>query len=307
MKRFGNPSQGKGSALILVLWCLLLLGIVVFSLVEMVELSVEHTSKSELVAEARALATSGLSIGLSPQLLKDDPLLTQNPADGQQFKVTIRSEGARLNLNYILQSNHREILVTLFNRWGLHLDQAEQVADCLYDWITPGDLRSLNGAKAADYAKADLPQRPTGKPFDSFEEVDQVMNMDMIDKVKPDWQDSFTLWSSGPLNVEEAPSELIAAVFAIDPSRVAYFTNARDGKDGIAGTSDDVPIKDITTLQRQLGLSDVIIHSLGGQISFNDPYRRIQSVGQASGTQVTISVVTPLNSSPIQYLLWSEQ
>jgi hypothetical protein len=47
--------------------------------------------------------------------------------------------------------------------------------------------------------------------------------------------------------------------------------------------------------------------TLGNQISLSDPNRRVESVGQAEGTQVMISVVTRLNTSPIQYFLWSEQ
>src|SRR5260221_8656782 len=96
--RYSHRQQG--SALILVLWCLLVLGMTVFGVVDMAELSVEHTAHDELLLEARTLASSGLALGLNPQLLKDDPLLSQTPAPGRQFKVTIQSEGARLNLNY---------------------------------------------------------------------------------------------------------------------------------------------------------------------------------------------------------------
>jgi general secretion pathway protein K len=301
----GNEAQG--SALILVLWCLLLLGMAVFGVVEMVELSIEHTSHEELALEARGLALSGLALGLNPQLLKDDPLLAQKPLAGRQFKVSLESEGSRLNLNYVLLSGHREILVSLFTQWGLKVDQADHVADCLYDWITPGDLKSLNGAKANDYAEAGLPQRPTYKPFDSFDEVKLVMGADLLIKAKADWENSFTLWSGGPLNVNEASPELIAAIFSLDPKRVTYITDARNGRDGIPGTSDDVPIPDVKTLQGQLGVGDLAMKALGSEISFNDPNRRVESVGQAEGTQVMISVVTRLNASPIEYFLWSEQ
>jgi type II secretory pathway component PulK len=300
-------AKARGSALILVLWCLLLLGMAVFGVVEMVELSVEHTSHDEMALEARGLALSGVALGLNPQLLKDDPLLFQKPAAGRQFKVTIGSEGARLNLNYVLLSGHKEILENLFTQWGLQVDQADHVADCLYDWITPGDLKSLDGAKAADYAQANLPQTPTYQPFISFDEVKLVMGMDLLEKVRPNWEDSFTLWSSGPLNVNEAPPELIAAVFSLDPKEVAFFTDARNGRDGIAGTSDDVPVTSLTTFQGELGISTLAMQTLGNQISLSDPNRRVESVGQAEGTQVMISVVTRLNSSPIQYFLWSEQ
>jgi type II secretory pathway component PulK len=297
----------RGSALILVFWCLLLLSMAVFGVVEMVELSVEHTSHQELALEARSLALSGVALGLNPQLLKDDPLLFQKPAVGRQFKVTIASEGARLNLNYVLLSKHREILINLFTQWGLQVEQADHVADCLYDWITPGDLKSLNGAKAADYAQANLPQRPTYMPFDSFDEVKLVMGMDLLEKATPNWEDSFTLWSSGPLNVNEAPPDLIAAVFSLDPKQVTFFTDTRNGRDGIAGTSDDVPVANLQTFQGELGISALAMQTLGNQISLNDPNRRVESVGQADGIQVMISVVTRLNNSPIQYFLWSEQ
>ncbi len=59
----------------------------------------------------RAQTCASVSSGLNPQLLKDDPLLFQKPSAGRQFKVTIGSEGARLNINYVLLTKHREILV----------------------------------------------------------------------------------------------------------------------------------------------------------------------------------------------------
>ena len=70
---------------------------------------------------------------------------------------------------------------------------------------------------------------------------------------------------------------------------------------------DDVPVANAETFQGELGISSTAMTTLGSQISFKDPNRRIESVGQAQGTQVMISVVTKLNSSPIQYFLWSEQ
>ncbi|MCE0523468.1 MAG: type II secretion system protein GspK [Methylacidiphilales bacterium] len=297
----------RGSALILVFWCLLLLTMAVFGVVEMVELSVEHTSHEELALEARTLAMSGVALGLNPQLIKGDPLFFQRPAPDRQFQVTIQSAGARLNLNFVLLRNHREILENLFTQWGLSVEEADHVTDCLYDWVTPGDLPSLNGAKAADYAQAGLPQRPTYLPFQSMDEVKLVMGMDLVEKAKPDWEDSFTLWSSGPLNINEAPPELIAAVFSLDPQQVAYFTKTRNGQDGIAGTVDDVPVTNVNTFQAQLGISNLAMKTLGRQISLSDPNRLVESVGQAGGIQVMISVVTRLNSSPTQYFLWSEQ
>jgi general secretion pathway protein K len=300
-------SSRRGTALIMVLWAVLILGMAVFGVVEIVELSIDHASFDQHALDARGLALSGVALGLHPQLMKDDPLLVEAAGPTRGFNATFGSEGARLNLNYVLLSKHKEILENLFTQWGLSVDEANHVADCMYDWVTPGDLKSLDGAKAADYAQANLPQVPTYQPFDSFAEVTLVMGFDLVEKVRPNWQDSFTLWSVGPLNVNEAPSELIAAVFSLDPKRVDFFTKARNGRDGIPGTADDVPVKDTTTLAGQLGLSQLALKTLGNQVDFNDPNRRVVSIGSSQGTQVKISVVTRLNSSPIQYFLWSEQ
>lgn len=300
-------SLRRGSALILVLWCILLLTMAVFGVVDIVELSVDHSAHNQLALEARSLAATGLALGLNAQVLKDDPILSQKPADGRQFTVHIENEGARLNLNYVLLSGHREILVNLFVQWGMKIVDADHVADCLYDWVNPGDLRSPNGAKADDYARAGLKQRPTYSPFLTFDEVELVMGMDLVEKIRPDWRDSFTLWSSGPLNVNEAPPDLIAAVFGLDPKSVKAFTDARNGRDEIAGTSDDVPVPDLLHLQSELGLSDLMIKAYGSQISFNDPTRRVESIGQVEGVQVIISAVTRLGTFPVQYLTWQEQ
>lgn len=291
----------------LVLWALLLLGMAVFSVVELVGLSVDHTSYQQRALDARGLALSGLALGLNPQLMKDDPILAQTTGPNRSFNATFGSEGARLNLNYVLLSKNKQILINLFTQWGLTVDQATHVTDCMYDWVTPGDLKSLDGAKAQDYINANLPQVPTYAPFDSFDEVALVMDFDLVEKVRPNWQDSFTLWSMGPLNVNEAPPELIAAVFSLDPKRVAMWTSARDGRDGIAGTADDVPVNSLTTFAGELGITQIQQETLSNQIDFTDPNRRVVSIGFSQGTQVKISVVTRLNSSPIQYFLWSEQ
>jgi len=71
---------------------------------------------------------------------------------------------------------------------------------------------------------------PSYKPFVSYDEVELVMGMDAVQKARPDWRESFTLWSGGPLNINEAPPDLIAAVFSLDASRVGFFTSARNGR-----------------------------------------------------------------------------
>jgi type II secretory pathway component PulK len=292
---------------VLVFWCLLVLSLAVFAVVELVELSVEHAAYEQMALQARALAASGVAIAEAPQLLRDDPLLNQTPATGRGFHATIEDEAARFNLNYLLLTSHREVLVNLFTAWGMKMDDAQHAADCLYDWVTPGDLPSLNGAKDDAYAKAGLPQRPSHQPFQSWHEVGLVLGMDAVAAAKPDWQDSFTLWSDGPLDVNQAPAERIAALFGLEPGRVEYLVKTRDGRDGIPGTLDDVPIASAAILQGELGLSDVQMKALQNEITFGGTVRRIECVGHAGEARAVLSVVLRLNASPVQLLVWSER
>jgi type II secretory pathway component PulK len=297
----------RGSALVLVFWCLLLLSLAVFSVVELVSLSVEHAAHDQLALQARALAASGVAIAEAPQLLRHDPLLNQNPEPGRYFRATIEDEDARLNLNYLLLTNHRDVLVNLFTTWGMKMDEAQHAADSLYDWVTPGDLPSLNGAKSSAYAAAGLPQRPSHQPFQSWHEVGLVMGMDAVEAANSDWHDSLTLWSDGPLDVNQAPAQRIAALFGIDSSRVTYLVKTRDGGDGIPGTLDDVPIPNAAMLEGELGLKDVQMKAMQNEISFGSTVRRITCVGRAGEARATISVVLRLNATPTQFFVWSEQ
>jgi type II secretory pathway component PulK len=296
----------RGSALILVFWCLLLLSLAVFGVVEIVELSIEHAAHDESDLDARVLAASGVAIGEAAQLLRDDPLLRQDASPGHGFRVTIESEDARLNLNYLLLTNHRDVLVNLFTHWGLKMEEAQHAANCLYDWATPGDLPSLNGAKADAYEKAGLPQRPSHQPFQSWREVALVMGMDAVAAAKPDWQNSFTLWSDGPLDVNEAPAERIAALFGVDTGRAEFLVKTRDGRDGIPGTLDDVPLNAVS-LQAGLGLTDVQMKAMQNEIAFGSSVRHIESVGRAGDARAILSVVVRLNQTPQQLLVWSER
>ena len=295
-----------GSALILVFWCLLLLSLAVFAVVEIVELSVEHAAHEQTALLAESAAASGIAVGEEPQLLRDDPVLTQETSPGSGFTVTISSEGARLNLNYLLITNHRDVLVSLFTRWGVKMDAAQHAADCLYDWVSPGDLPSLNGAKSAAYESAGLPQRPSHEAFQSWDEVALVMGVDAVAAVKPDWRDSFTIWSDGPLDVNQASAECLAALFGVDTARVQSIVDLRNGRDKIPGTMDDVQLT-AATLQGALGQSDDQMKAMQNEIVFGSTTRRIESIGHAGGVRVKIVAVTRTSSNPPQLLVWSKR
>lgn len=313
-------SSSRGSALLLVLWSLVLLTMAVFGVVEIVQASVGHSAHLELATRARALALSGLAVAIHPQMERTDSLLHQQPAAGQKWDVELRGEAGRLNLNYVLASGHPEILARLFVLWGLKDEEARYAADCLYNWVTPDENSQIvvragtspdkpnpPEGKRADYDHAGLTHYPTGHPFGSMTEITYVLGMDAVEKAHPDWQKSFTLWDDGPLDVNEAPDDLLAAVLDLPLSQTKAFVEHRNGRDGLPETDDDVRVSNKAALKSALGLSEKTLSSLGNQLGFNDNVRRVESKGESNGVTVTLSVITRLKSSPPEYLSWTEQ
>jgi hypothetical protein len=88
---------------------------------------------------------------------------------------------------------------------------------------------------------------------------------------------------------------------------VEPLVETRNGRDGVPGTMDDVPIASSAILQGELGLSSLQMQTLQSQIVFGSNVRRIESIGTANGIHLRLSVVTRLNVSPPQLLVWSER
>ena len=99
----------------------------------------------------------------------------------------------------------------MFIDWGLELEDAQEIADALTDWVDADDDVALNGAEKDDYEKAGRINQPFNRPFYDLSEVRLVRGMDLVEAVRPDWRNWFTIWSGGALDLNEAPAELIAA------------------------------------------------------------------------------------------------
>ena len=100
MKRPASPTGG--STLMLALWALILLSAVLFAWIQRVNQGIDGVLDANRGMEARAMAHSGLAVGLHPGVALHSPNLNNRFERDRAFHVTIQSEGARLNLNYLL-------------------------------------------------------------------------------------------------------------------------------------------------------------------------------------------------------------
>ena len=301
MKRRIHASS-RASALLIVLWAILVMSICVLGLVGYLHTCIDETTALKKDSRARQLAESGVAMGMHPQVARDDPLLHHAVAPGEGFDVTVRSEGSRININYVIQRRQWIVLQRLLADWNVEATDIANVTSALqHPDITNQALPLVVLPSGTDN------QITTGIQFQDLDQMLALNGMSAVAAVKPDWRDSFTVWSDGPLDISAAPADLIAAVTGEGDARAEQFVEARNGPDGIEGTDDDIVFTDLNQARVMLGMSEDAFNALNGLVSIGDSTVRIESTGVAGNYRRKIMVVARRNINPPAILVWQEQ
>jgi type II secretory pathway component PulK len=210
---------------------------------------------------------------------------------GEGFQARVISEGARFNINAILIQDDKALLRSIFTQWGMELDAAQEVADALGDWVDADDNVALNGAEKDEYEKMGRINQPFNRPFYDINEVRLVRGMDLVEALRPDWRDWFTVWSGGPLDLNEATAELIAAAAECPLEEAALIPAAVSGMDGIRDTEDDAPFQNAAAALALLRIDINARPDLARRFTVNDTTTRIESIGQAQGAKRRITLI----------------
>ena len=136
----------------------------------------------------------GLAVGVNPTTRETDyMLLTRQVGPGESYRVKIRGEGGKFNINAILQQAESgdTLLEDIFSQWLSGVvdgdpekterefrDLSSEIVDALRDWVDPDDLSSLNGAENDYYLELGYENYPFNRPFYSLDEVLLVRGMD---------------------------------------------------------------------------------------------------------------------------------
>jgi general secretion pathway protein K len=286
-----NHRQSSGAALIAVLWLIAILAMACMATLRVISFDMELASAKVHGSRARQVAEMGIAVGSHNLVKRTDPILHHvNDDTGEGFDVKLTSEGGRFNINYVLLNGDKDLLRSIFVKWGLELDTAQMVADSLKDWVDADDSEELKGAEVKYYEKEGRINQPFNRPFYNLDEMALVRGMDLVEAVRPDWRNWFTIWSSGGLDVNEAPAELIAAAADIPEDRADAIPEKVRGDDGIRDTTDDTPFQDKTVALELAGVDtqDTVIMQ---RFSANDQTMRIESTGYAEGAKRRITVI----------------
>ena len=287
-----SPENPRGLALVAVLWLIAILGMATMVALRVISFDMDIASSKVHGSRALQFAEMGIAVGSNPVVKRSDPILHLfDEAAGGGFDVRIVSEGARFNINAIILREDKDLLRDLFIDWGIELDTAQEITDALADWIDADDEEQLNGAEIDWYEEQGRLNQPFNRPFYHLDEVSLVRGMDLVEAVRPDWRNWFTIWSGGSLDLNEAPAELIAAAADVQVEMAAIIPETVCGADGIRDTEDDAPFGDVNTALDLLGLDTSMSPQLAQRFTVNDTTTRIESTGIADSAKRRITAI----------------
>jgi general secretion pathway protein K len=319
----------RGSALLLVLFAIVLLSGLIITTVGFVKNDIDEYAARNKEFRSRQLAESGLAFGLNPQVQNEDrSLLEQRAPDGGMFRVAISSESTKLNINYLLRSNRDDILEKLFMRWGVASKLASEAVAGLHDYMTgPANSDEQTAQLQQQLQQAPPPQQqtpqqqtpqqqmadnsqqlmPVTRQFQAVEEMSLVPEFAPVMDKQPDWKNSFTIWGDGKIDVNLADADMIELIASVTHAQADQFVKYRWGPDGVPFTQDDRVYRTADEVRAGLGLSQAQFQLVQGLLSLNSAVDRIESTGIIAGYERKVVVVASRNSTPMRYLSWQER
>jgi len=289
----------------LALWALFLLSAMVISWALEIDSRLTLSGNANRVLEAEAMACSGAEVALHPNIKPSSPNLHRKINDRENYDVRITGEGGRLNLNWLLAGEDPTrlgILHKYLENKGIDLNERNQMMDSLLDWVQPNTgLHHLNAPPESD------DYRPPHTLLTRIDELKQVAGWQEFTSA-PGWDEDFTLNSTGPIDLAWALRDVLLALPGMTEDLVDRFLLVRRGPDGIDGTADDAPFKNLEDVRAALGFSPQQFQQLAGLVGFKDPVLRIVSVGKSGeAMRIVQMVIRRANNVNVpQLITWKE-
>ncbi|MBB1073521.1 general secretion pathway protein GspK [Rhodoferax sp. 4810] len=203
-----NLRQQRGIALVIVLWVIALLSVIALGLTSTQRSTAALTRNYLAAAQFRAHAEAAITLTVLNLITRPSDIQVDDAAvwlpdgsthllqfDDTELEVQITNEASRLDVNQVT----RDQWAILLELAGADVEQLDALADAILDWRDVDDLTQLNGAEDGDYEAAGLSYGARDAPFESVEELGQVLGMTpaVLARLAPDLRVSGTSAGGG--------------------------------------------------------------------------------------------------------------
>jgi general secretion pathway protein K len=324
-------NRKSGSALVVVLWILIIVSLIVSTFAFEMQLEAKIISMQRKRFKADQLALAGVELAKAMLLYKEDDE-TKGPtgerlihedsylndaakiADGVPVNMSETFGDGTVRLNIDFEKGRRYIKSMTRDDWREIFDQAgipntdwDSLLDCLDDWQDDdGELHKLNGAESDDPFYRKRGYECKNAPVDTVDELLLIKGWtpeilygtppgEDVDTPVAGIANQLTTWGDGKINPNSASREVLNSL-KISEGVIDAILEARLGPDGKEGTADDgITENDFGAL----GLD-------GGIFSVTPDYVTITSIGEVSGIQSKISCIFKLGEKEAVPLFWLE-
>jgi general secretion pathway protein K len=327
----GRDCNHRGVAIIIVLWVVMVLSLLIsgFAFTMHVETQVASYARKELKAEM--LARSGVEVArmqlivgpqsptaagfdaLNQDWVTNEMLYVDHELGEGSYNVKVTDEESKIPINTATEPQLKRLMELL----GIDPSDGDVIIDSILDWISPGELTRLNGAKSDYYLSLSPPYRAKDAPMDRVNELLLIRGVtpDLFygtpatdtDPARPGLGDIFTTMSSGAVNVNTASAIVLQTVLGLDDVQVQAVLERRDGPDGIPGTDDDMPFHTIQEFFATVGnLNAAALQGVQGLATVSSSFFTVKSTGQVGGVKHTIIATFKRDNANIQTVMWRE-
>jgi general secretion pathway protein K len=193
-----------------------------------------------------------------------------NQLGGGTFTVRIVDWERFYNINSAADRKHpigRQALESALTQMGVENPDKSIIIDSILDWRDPDNDASLNGAEMEYYANLPQPYLPKNGPLDDLSELLLIRGVTPemywgtnapLSQPKPageetreypvSFRDFFVPMSVGHVNINTASDKVLQLIPGIDAALASSIIRVRAGPDGMDGTADDTPFRNVAEL-----------------------------------------------------------
>ncbi len=317
----------SGSALIVVMWVLVIVAMIVSSFAFEMQLESRIISAQRKRFKADQLALAGIEMAKAmlsvkkeenkpdEEIISDDPYLNESTKLAEALPIEYREAFGDGEVTVKIDYEESRVNVTKMSsdEWKLLFEQAgipntrwDAMIDCLTDWQDENDLHQINGAESDDPFYKKRGYECKNAQIDTVDELLLIKNWgeEVLYGTPPDEETDapitgiakqLTTWGSGKINPNSASREVLNGRNLPD-STIDAVLEMRLGPDGEAGTKDDgISPADFTAM----GLSPDIF-------TLTPEYAAVTAIGTVGSVQSKISCIFKLGEKEAVPLFWLE-